>query len=100
MTKRLWLMFGNWQKAFVLGRTLSYKFVYIGVELDRSKTVFAILAMPEKCEAGHQCKRKISTLCKGRKGMRHPNSFRRSTSRPPASSDHRRASPWRSLRGV
>ena len=75
MTKRLWLMFGNWQKAFVLGRTLSYKFVYIGVELDRSKTVFAILAMPEKCEAGHQCKRKIGTLCKGRKGMRHPNSF-------------------------
>ena len=68
-------MFGNWQKAFVLGRTLSYKFVYIGVELDRSKTVFAILAMPEKSEAGHQCKRKISTLCKGRKGMRHPNSF-------------------------
>ena len=62
-------------ESFVVGRTLSYKFVYIGVELDRSKTVFAILAMPEKCEAGHQCKRKISTLCKGRKGMRHPNSF-------------------------
>jgi hypothetical protein len=45
------------------------------VQETHPKTVFAILAMPEKCEAGHQCKRKISTLCKGRKGMRHPNSF-------------------------
>ena len=68
MTKRLWLMFGNWQKAFVLGRTLSYKFVYIGVELDRQKPCSQSSLCPKNVKQVTSVKEKSAPFAKGAKG--------------------------------
>jgi len=88
--------FAEFRKAFVLiGGVACHEWLgTVGLEFRATKDMDVVLIVEALDQAF--VKRFWEFVEAGKYQIR----FRRSTSRPPASSDHRRASPWRSFRGV